>query len=228
MRYREKHKSVPVLNHHGILLAITVVAMLAGAAAPHFGQTFQVATEDGDKPIGTIDWIIQEVATGKVLDQGRMAVRLRDVSLQESPVLDVVLPGLPLVRTGERQVSKRLRLNDQLALGMYEVLTPHKADKSGLGLSLLRPEVHGFGQEYFDWPYWAPIFLMRLFQASAIYKFPNPSTATPNGKPSAALTANPPSPEYPGGTTSQCGSSPSSPMPANVDMLPSADTFLIR
>ena len=66
----------------GIISSMIPAAIFIGAAAPHYGQTIQTVADDGDKPIGTIAWTIQEVATGKMLDQGHMTVLLKDVRLE--------------------------------------------------------------------------------------------------------------------------------------------------
>ena len=100
-----------MFDHGWICFAIFSFAILVNAVQTHPAQTTFVATEDGDRPIGTIKWVIQDT-TGNVLDQGETALILKDVSIQELPLLEDILPGLPPVSTGI-SVSKRVRLNDQ-------------------------------------------------------------------------------------------------------------------
>src|SRR5262245_37099582 len=97
-----------------------------------YAQATGVAIEDGDKPIGSIAWAIHEVQSGKLVDEGRSTIRLKDVSLQDRPSL--MVPSSSRVPAPGRGVSKTLPLNNQFTLEMAEYPSAKKSDKSGFGL----------------------------------------------------------------------------------------------
>jgi hypothetical protein len=122
-------------------------ATFIGAAAPHYGQTIQTVADDGDKPIGTIAWTIQEVATGKVLDQGHMTVLLKDVSIKDMAAARLQA-GWPTVAI-RSELQKQLRLNDKFTLQMAEFPSRNKSDKTGFGLVAEGNDAPTFSWEWF-------------------------------------------------------------------------------
>jgi len=131
-----------------VLLPVLIVTFLAPASQIRVhAQATGVAIEGGDKPIGSIVWAIHEVQSGKLIDEGRSTVRLKDVSLQDRPALTP--PGNSRVPPPGRGVPKTLRLNNQFTLEMAEYPSAKKSGKSGFGLVVRRSDVLTFSWEWF-------------------------------------------------------------------------------
>ena len=139
---------MPTVNLHRVFAALLAVMSIA-TAPPHYGQTIRGAAGD-DRPIGAIDWVIQEVATNKVLAEGRSTVHLKDVSLQEVPPPSQMPPQTAkFFGPPRRYVPKSIRLNDQFALEMAEYPVASKFEKRGFGLISKRTDVSTFSWEWF-------------------------------------------------------------------------------
>ncbi len=92
---------------------------------------------DRERELGKLSWVITEEATGRVLGEGSQAVRLKDVSFEESAT-----PQGPLVQ-------KSIRLTTPFRLNLPEFPGEPPGECDGFGVTAKREDVQTFCWEWF-------------------------------------------------------------------------------